>query len=73
MELKVTNETMRLQLEEQAREIELLKLGGPTPSNKRAKTGDNTATTNVAGGDIESRFAALEADVALLKQNMKQS
>jgi len=60
---------MRLQLEKQAREIELLKLGGPTPSNKRAKTGDNKETkSNSAGGDIESRLAALEADVALLKQ-----
>ena len=41
MQLKAANETMRLQLEEQAREIEQLKLGGPTPSNKRARTGDN--------------------------------
>lgn len=72
MQLKAANETMRLQLEEQAREIEQLKLGGPTPSNKRAKTDDDNATTKVAG-DTESRFAALEADVALLKQNMKQS
>jgi len=68
-QLKAANETMRLQLEKQAREIELLKLGGPTPSNKRAKTGDNKETkSNSAGGDIESRLAALEADVALLKQ-----
>lgn len=68
-QLKAANEAMKLQLEEQAREIELLKLGGQTPSNKRARTGDNKeAKNNAAGGDIESRLAALEADVALLKQ-----
>ena len=69
MQLKAANETMRLQLEEKAREIEQLKLVGPNPSNKRARTGDNKeAKTNSASGDVESRLAALEADVALLKQ-----
>ena len=73
LQLKAEIEEQRLRMEEQAKEIELLKKGGPTPSNKRAKTGDDKATANVASGDIESRFAALEADVALLKKNMKQS
>jgi len=66
LQLKAEMEEQRLRMEEQAREIELLKKGGPTPSNKRAKTGDDK--TKSGGGDIESRLATLEADVALLKQ-----
>ena len=69
LQLKAANETMRLKLEEQTREIEQLKKCGPNPSNKRARTDDNKeAKIKSAGGDIESRLAALEADVALLKQ-----
>ena len=70
LNLELANKALRQQLEEQAKEIEQLKkLGGPTPPNKRAKTSDNNESRTT--GDIESRFAALEADVALLKQKMK--
>jgi len=70
LNLELANKALRQQLEEQAKEIEQLKkLGGPTPPNKRVKTSDNNESRTT--GDIESRFAALEADVALLKQKMK--
>ena len=67
--LESANKTLMQRLVEQAKEIEQLKkLGGPTPSNKRARTSECESKTT---DDTESRFAALEADVALLKQKMK--